>query len=339
MLYQAFPLAVLVFTTILWHGHWSSQRLCLPTFTAQFNSVQSLSRVWLFATPWIAARQASLSITNSWSPPKPMSIESVMPFKHLILRHPLLLLPSVFPIIRVFSNESALCIRWPKYWSFSFNISPSNEHPGLISFRMDWLDLFADIEWQTWVSNPALNYSILWGFPDGAAAAAAAKSLQSCPTLCDPIDGSSPGSAVSGILQARTLEWIVISVSNAWKWKVKVKLLSCVWLFATPWTAAYIKNLPVNTNAGAVRDTGLIPGLGRFPGEGNGNPFQYSCLENPVGRGAWWATFIGLQRFGHDWSDFSSVQSLSHVLLFATPWTAACQASLSITNSRSLKVT
>ena len=290
----------------------------------QLSSVQSLSRVRLFATPWIAARQASLSITNSWSPPKPMSIESVMPFKHLIFRHPLLLLRSVFPSIRVFSNESALCMRWPKYWSFSFNISPSNEHPGLIFFRMDWVDLFADIERQTWVSNPALNYSILWGFPDGAAAAAA-KSLQSCPTLCDPIDSSSPGSAVPGILQARTPEWIVISFSNAWKWKVKVKLLSRVRLFATPWTAAYIKNLPVNTNAGAVRDTGLIPGLGRFPGEGNGNPLQYSCLENPVGRGGCWATFIGLQRVGHDWSDFSSVQSLSHVLLFATPWTAACQ--------------
>ena len=87
--------------------------------------------------------QASLSITNSWSPPKPMSIKSMMPSNHLILCHPLLLLPSIFPSIRVFSNESALRIRWPKYWSFSFNISPSNEHPGLISFRMDWLDLLA----------------------------------------------------------------------------------------------------------------------------------------------------------------------------------------------------
>ena len=105
------------------------------------SSVQSLSRVRLFETPWTAARQASLSITNSWSLPKPMSIESVMPSNHLILCRPLLLLPSSFPSIRVFSNESALHIRWPKYWSFSFNISPSNEHPGLISFRMDWLDL------------------------------------------------------------------------------------------------------------------------------------------------------------------------------------------------------
>ena len=106
-----------------------------------YPSVQSLSRVRLFATPQTAARQASPSITNSRSPPKPMSIESVMPSNHLILCCPLLLLPSIFPSIRVFSNESALCIRWPKYWNCSFKISPTNEHPGLISFRMDWLDL------------------------------------------------------------------------------------------------------------------------------------------------------------------------------------------------------
>ena len=105
--------------------------------------VQLLSFVQLFATPWTAACQASLSITNSQSLPKLTSIESVMPSNHLILCHPLLLLPSIFPSIRVFSNESALHIRWPKYWSYSFNISPSNEHPGLISFRMDCLDLLA----------------------------------------------------------------------------------------------------------------------------------------------------------------------------------------------------
>ena len=106
------------------------------------HSVQSLSCVWLFATPWTAACQASLSITNSWSPRKPMSIESVMPSNYLILCRPLFLLPSIFPSIRVFSNESSPRIRWQKYWSFSFNISPSNEHTGLI-FRMDWLDLLA----------------------------------------------------------------------------------------------------------------------------------------------------------------------------------------------------
>ena len=110
---------------------------------SQFSSVQSLSCVRLFATPWTTARQASLSITTSRSPPKPMSIELVMPSNHLILCRPLLLLPPIPPSIRVLSNESVLCIRWPKYWSFSFNISPSDEHPGLISFRMDWLDLLA----------------------------------------------------------------------------------------------------------------------------------------------------------------------------------------------------
>ena len=105
------------------------------------QSVQSLSRVRLFATPWITARQASLSITNSRSLPKLMSIELVMPSSHLILCCPLLLLPPIPPSIRVFSNESTLCMRWPKYWSFSFSISPSNEYPGLISSRMDWMDL------------------------------------------------------------------------------------------------------------------------------------------------------------------------------------------------------
>ena len=109
----------------------------------QISSVQSLSRVQLFATPWTSARQASLSITNSWTTPKLMSIESVMPSSHLILCRPLLLLPSIPPSIRVFSNESTLHMRWTKYWSFSFSISPFSDHSGLISFRMDWLDLLA----------------------------------------------------------------------------------------------------------------------------------------------------------------------------------------------------
>ena len=108
-----------------------------------FSSVQSLSRVQLFANPWTAACQASLSITNSRSLLKLMSIKSVMPSNHLILCRPLLLLPSIFPSIRVFSNESVLLIRWPKYWSFSFSISPSNECSGVISFRIDWFDLLA----------------------------------------------------------------------------------------------------------------------------------------------------------------------------------------------------
>ena len=111
--------------------------------SVQFSSVQSLSRVWLFATPWTAAHQASLSIINSWSLLKLMSIKSVMPSNHLILCRPLLLPPSVFSSLRVFSSESVVCIRWPKYWSFSFSISPSSEYSGLISFRMYWLDLLA----------------------------------------------------------------------------------------------------------------------------------------------------------------------------------------------------
>ena len=119
-----------------------------------FSSVQSLSRVQLFVTPWTAARQASLSVTNSQNLFKLMSIESVIPSNHLILCHPLLLLPSIFPSIRIFSNEPVLRIKWPKYWSFSFSISPSNEYSGLIFFRIDWFDLNY---------NPIKNFfSIMW---------------------------------------------------------------------------------------------------------------------------------------------------------------------------------
>ena len=112
---------------------------CAPRFFLRFSLVQLLSHVRLFVTPWTTAHQPSLSITNSRSSPKLVTIELVMPSSHLILCHPLLLPPSIFPSIRVFFDESVLRIRWPKYWSFSFNISPSNEHPGLISFRKDWL--------------------------------------------------------------------------------------------------------------------------------------------------------------------------------------------------------
>ena len=130
-----------------------------------FSSVQLLSHVQLFATPWTAARQASLSITNSWSLLRLMSIESVMPSNHLILCHPLLLLPSIFPSIRIFSNESALRIRWSKYWSFSFNISPSNEYSELISFRIDWFDLLAvQGTFKSLSSTPqfeSINFSVL----------------------------------------------------------------------------------------------------------------------------------------------------------------------------------
>ena len=130
----------------------------------QFSSVQSLSSVWLFVSPWTAAHQASLSINHSWSLLELMSIESVMPSNHLILCHPLLLSPWIFPSIRVFPNESVLCIRWRKYWSFSFSISSSDEYSGVISFRMDWLDLLAIRDSQE--SSPTrqfkcINYSAL----------------------------------------------------------------------------------------------------------------------------------------------------------------------------------
>ena len=125
-------------------GEWMNGcSVCWSFYWVVSQSVQLLSRVWLFATPWSAARQASLSIINSWSLLKLMSIELVMPSNHLTLCCPLLLLPSIFPRLRVFSNKSILPIRWPKYWSFSFSISPSNEYSGLVSFRMDWLDRLA----------------------------------------------------------------------------------------------------------------------------------------------------------------------------------------------------
>ena len=153
-----------------------------------------------------------------------------MPSNHHISCRPLLLLPSIFPSIRVFSNESAFHTRWPNYWSFSFNINPSNEHPGLISARMDWLDLLAgqgtlkilpqNHSSKASILRPSDFFIVqLWltslCIIGSSFIHLIAKSLQSCPTLCDPIDGSSPGSAIPGILQARTLEWVAISFSNA----------------------------------------------------------------------------------------------------------------------------
>ena len=141
----------------------SGYRFPSTSTSVQFSSVQLLSCVWLFATPWIAAPQASLSITNSRSSLRLTSIESVMSSSHLILCRPLLLLPPIPPSSRVFSNESTLCMRWPKYWSFSFSISPSNEHPGLISFRMDWLDLFAvQGTLKSLLQHHSSKASILW---------------------------------------------------------------------------------------------------------------------------------------------------------------------------------
>ena len=138
-------------------------KICFLLFLNLFSSVQSLSHVRLFVTPWISARQASLSITNSGSSPKPTSIKSVMPSSHLILWGPLLLLPPIPPSIRVFSNESTLHMRWPKYRSFSFSIIPSKEHPGLISFRMDWLDVLAvQGTLKSLLQHHSSKASILW---------------------------------------------------------------------------------------------------------------------------------------------------------------------------------
>ena len=154
-------------------------------------------------TPWTAAGQASLSITNSWSLLKLMSIESVMPSNHLILCCPLLLLPSIFPSIRVFSSESFLPIGWPKYWSFSFSISPSNEYSGLISFRIDGLELLAVQGVSQAPQFKSINSSVLSFLYSPTltslhvAAAAAAKALQSCLTLCDPTDGMTIGKIIS----------------------------------------------------------------------------------------------------------------------------------------------
>ena len=139
------------------------KQIYISSIMLLFSSVQSLSSVQLFATPWIAARQASLSITNSWSSLKLTSIESVMPSSHLILCRPFLLLPPIPPSIRVFSNELTLRMRWPKYWSFSLSISPSNEHPGLISFRMDWLEVLAVQETlKSLLQHHSSKASILW---------------------------------------------------------------------------------------------------------------------------------------------------------------------------------
>ena len=193
--------------------------MCVIT---SFSSVQSLSCVRLFVTWWTSARQASLSITNFQSLLKLMSIESVIPANHLILCCPLLL-PAIFPSIRVFSNESTLHMRWPKYWSFSFSIIPFKEIPGLISFRMDWLDLLQN----GLVGSPCSpRYS-----------------QESSPTP-----------------QFKTINSLAPSFPGGSDSKVSVY---------------------------NVGDLDSIPGSGRSPGEGNGNPLQYCCLENPTDRGAW----------------------------------------------------
>ena len=168
------------------------KRYSISLLEIQFSSVQALSRVWLFATPWITARQASLSITNSWSSLRLTSIESVMPSSHLILCRPLHLLPPIPPSIRVFSNESTLPMRRPKYWSFNFIVIPSKEHPGLISFR--WL---RKCKWNS-----------QWDITTYAHACSVVSDS------CKPMDCSPPDSSVHRIFQARTPIWVTISFSR-----------------------------------------------------------------------------------------------------------------------------
>ena len=164
-LYPILQEAITLISHKIFPEYWGGRKHSIHSVKSAFSSVQSLSCVQLFAMPWTAACQASLSITNCQSLPKPMSIGLVMPSNCLILCHPLLLLPPIFPSIRVFSNESALCIRWPKYWSFSFNISPTNEHPGLI-FMMDWLDLLAvQGTLKSLLQHHSSKASILWHLP------------------------------------------------------------------------------------------------------------------------------------------------------------------------------
>ena len=258
----------------------------MPSFIlqSQFTSVQLLSHVWLFVTPWTAACQASLSITNSRSLLKLTSIESVMPSNHLILCRPLLLLPSTFPSIRVFSNESALHIRWPKYWSFSFNISLSNEYSGLISFRMDWLDLLAvQGTLKSLLQHHSSKASILQ------------RSAFFTVQLSYPY--MTTGKTIA--LTRRTFVGKVMSLL--------FNMLSRLVIWRRQWHPNLVL-LPGKSH-GRRSLEGCSPwghwGLDTTEslhfhfalsciGEGNGNPLQCSCLENPRDGGAWWAAVSGV---------------------------------------------
>ena len=227
----------------------------------QFSSVTQLCPTLRPHGPQHA--KASLSITISRSLPKLMSIESVRPSNHLILCCLLLLLPSIFPSIRVFSNESALHIRWPKHWSLSFKISPFNEHSGLISFRMDWLDLRAiQGTLKSLLQHHSLKASVLQIYPPDVA-------------KFPRIGFQGEGLAISNLSPKLHLEesYICLQASQM---------------------ALVGKNPAANT--GDIRDTGSIPGSGRSPGGGgHGNPLQYPCLEAPMHRGAWRATVHGVE--------------------------------------------
>ena len=259
----------------------------------RFCSVQLLSHVQLFATPWTAAGQASLSITNSWNLLKLMSIKSLMPPNHLILCRPLLL-PSIFPSIRVFSNESVLSIKWPKYWSFSFNISPSNEYSGLISFRMGWLDLLA---------VQGTLKSLLQHHSSKHQLFGAQISLHSSSHLLLSLSGklvfdsiisfyievcymggynyvSLISSGFKGFLSSIT-EKAMAPHSSTLAWQIPwmeepggLQAMGCTELDTTEWLHFHFSL--------------------SCTGEGSGNPLQCSCLENPRDGGAWWAAVYGV---------------------------------------------
>ena len=226
--------------------------------TFQFSSVvQSFPTL---SDPWTAARQASLSITNSQGLPKPMSIELVVPSNHLILCCPLLLLPSIFPRIRIFSNESTLRIRWPKYWSFSFNISPSNEHPGLISFRMDLPEVQGTIK--SLLQHHSSKASILQ--------CSAFFIVQ----LSHPY--MTPGKTITltrWISVGKIMSLLFNMLSRVWKIHWRRDRLP------TPVFLGFLCGSAGKESACNVGDLGSISGLGRSPGEGNGYPLQYSGLK------------------------------------------------------------
>ena len=276
-------------------------------------------------TPWTAACQASLPITSSQSLPKLMSIESVRPSSHLVLCRCLLLLPSIFPNIKVFSNELVLHIRWPKYWSisFSFSVSPSNEYSGLISFPIDWFDLLAvqypikqdgATNWNVAtpemppnrISKGELIYqpiTLKKGFPGGSddkEPTCNVGDLSSIPGL-----GRSPGGGHGNALQYSCLKnpqgqrslagyspWGSKELDTGEQWSPAQQRLRR----ASP-VALVVKSLPAN--AGGIRDSGSIPGSRKSPGGGHGNPLQHSYLENPMDRGAWW----DYSSWGHKKSD------------------------------------
>ena len=287
----------------------------------QFSSVQSLSHAWLFATPWTAACQASVSITNSWSLLKPMSTESVMPSHHLILCRPLLLPPLTFPSIRVFSNESVLRIKWPRYWSFSFSISPSNEYSGLISFRMDWLDLLAlQGTLKSLVQHHSSKVSILphsaffivqilhpymttgktmalnrWTFINKVRSLffnmlsrlVIAFLPRSQLLLISWLQ--SPSSVILESKKTKSLTVSIVFPSICQKWWDWMPwssfwMLSFKPAFSLP-SFTFIKKKKIQ-----------IWPLGRLPEGGNGNWPQYSCLGNPMDRRAWWATVHAVEK-------------------------------------------